>query len=112
VPISYQQRALELCALVPSLKIKLSWPGAFRDSGDLEYEKEEVEASPDGRNCKVVQFLCFYYFSHTQQPSEQKDVFRDWERRWLLHWVLDWRTHPNALLFRFSMSSPQCTSSS
>lgn len=48
----------------------------------------------------------------SQQPSEQKDVFRDWERRWLLHWVLDWRTHPNALLFRFSMSSPQCTSSS
>lgn len=36
--ISYQQRALELCALVPGLKLKLSWPGA-RDSGDQESEK-------------------------------------------------------------------------
>lgn len=37
--ISYQQRALELCVLVPGLKFELSWPGAFRDSGDLESEK-------------------------------------------------------------------------
>lgn len=48
----------------------------------------------------------------TQQLSEQKDLFRDWGRRWLLHWALDRSTLRNALLLRFSTSSPHCTSSS
>lgn len=65
VAISHQQRALELCALIPDLKMKLSWPGAFQGLRRSRI-REEVETSPDQHNWKVVQFLwLFYYFPHT-----------------------------------------------